>query len=121
MPPVVKVFSRGIGDGDKDRRTGIGDQPQSPISYPLSEKDPTGKQGSFVEIVFEDNGIGFDEQFIGRLFQPFQRLVGRSEFEGSGMGLAICRKIIERHGGEIYAHGEPGQGATIIVKLPVKR
>jgi signal transduction histidine kinase len=72
-----------------------------------------------VEIRVEDNGIGFDPQAATRLFQPFQRLVGRSEYAGSGIGLAICRKIVERHGGIITARGKPGEGAVFIVQLPL--
>ena len=73
-----------------------------------------------VQILVEDNGIGFDESSVERIFQPFQRLVGRNEYEGSGMGLAICRKIVERHGGEITAKSKPGYGSTFIVTLPSK-
>ncbi len=74
---------------------------------------------SRVEILVEDNGIGFDQEDVEKIFQPFQRLVGRSEYEGSGMGLSICKKIVERHSGEITAKGAPGKGATFIVSLPV--
>jgi signal transduction histidine kinase len=55
---------------------------------------------------------------MDRIFRPFQRLHGRSEYEGSGMGLAICRKIVARHGGEITATSQAGKGATFIVRLP---
>ena len=65
-----------------------------------------------------DNGIGFEEAFSERIFAPFQRLHGRSEYEGTGMGLAIVRKIVERHGGTVSARGVPGQGATFTVELP---
>ncbi len=74
---------------------------------------------SHVQILVEDNGIGFNPDEIGRMFQPFQRLVGRSQFEGSGIGLAICRRIVERHSGEITAKSEPGKGSVFIVTLPV--
>jgi two-component system, LuxR family, sensor kinase FixL len=74
-----------------------------------------------VEIVFEDNGIGFDEKYIKRIFQPFQRLHSHKEFEGSGIGLAICRKIVEHHGGSITASSTPGQGSTFVVRLPVEQ
>jgi signal transduction histidine kinase len=67
----------------------------------------------------EDNGIGFDEQYLDRIFVPFQRLYGRGEYEGTGIGLAICRKIAERHGDQITARSTPGQGATFIITLPV--
>ncbi len=65
-----------------------------------------------------DNGIGFDEKYTDRIFRPFQRLHGRNEYEGSGMGLAICRKVVARHGGEIRAHSRPGEGSTFVVTLP---
>jgi light-regulated signal transduction histidine kinase (bacteriophytochrome) len=73
-----------------------------------------------IQILVEDNGIGFDECEVERIFQPLQRLVSRSEYEGSGMGLAICRKIVERQGGAITARSEPGIGSTFIVTLPYK-
>jgi signal transduction histidine kinase len=71
------------------------------------------------QLVVADNGIGFDEKYLDRIFAPFQRLHGRSEYEGTGIGLAVCRKIAERHGGSLTAHSTPGQGATFIVTLPV--
>ncbi|MGO9374382.1 MAG: sensor histidine kinase [Syntrophobacteraceae bacterium] len=72
-------------------------------------------------IFVEDNGIGFDEKYIERIFMPFQRLHGRSAYEGTGMGLAICRRIVERYGGSITAKGKPGEGSTFIITLPVKQ
>jgi signal transduction histidine kinase len=70
------------------------------------------------EIVVEDNGIGFDEKYLDRIFNVFQRLHSRSEYEGTGMGLAICRKIVEQHNGSITAKSQLGQGAKFIVTLP---
>jgi PAS domain S-box-containing protein len=75
--------------------------------------------GSRCQICIKDNGIGFDMQYLDRIFKPFQRLHGRQEFEGSGMGLAICRRIVERHGGEITAISTPSEGSTFIVNLPI--
>lgn len=69
-------------------------------------------------IAVADNGIGFDEKYIDRIFQPFQRLHGAQRYEGTGMGLAICRRIVERHGGAISATSQPGLGATFTVSLP---
>jgi PAS domain S-box-containing protein len=71
------------------------------------------------ELRVEDNGIGFDEKYLDRLFRMFQRLHPRGAYEGSGIGLAICRKIVERHGGTITARSTPGRGSTFIITLPV--
>ncbi|HVO24550.1 MAG TPA: ATP-binding protein, partial [Candidatus Margulisiibacteriota bacterium] len=73
------------------------------------------------EISVADNGIGFDEKYLDRIFTIFQRLHGRNQYEGTGLGLAICRKIVQRHRGQITAHSTPGQGATFVVTLPVRQ
>ncbi len=65
-----------------------------------------------------DNGIGFAQEQADRIFAPFQRLHGRGSYEGTGMGLAICRRIVERHHGTISAHASPGAGARFVVTLP---
>ncbi len=78
-------------------------------------------EGKAYQVFVEDNGIGFDEQYLGRIFALFQRLHGRSAYEGTGMGLAICRKIVERHKGCITARSSPGDGATFIITLPEKQ
>jgi light-regulated signal transduction histidine kinase (bacteriophytochrome) len=72
-------------------------------------------------IFVQDNGIGFNEEYLNKIFTPFQRLHGRNQYEGIGMGLAICRKIVERHGGSITAKSMPGEGSTFIVTLPIKQ
>ncbi len=71
------------------------------------------------QLKVSDNGIGFDAKYLERIFQPFQRLHPRDEYEGTGMGLAICRKIAERHGGAISATSAPDRGATFVVTLPL--
>jgi signal transduction histidine kinase len=86
----------------------------------LSENDGEANT-TLYEIRVTDNGIGFNEKYLDRIFQPFQRLHQRDDYEGTGMGLAICRKIVERHGGNITAHSKPGQGATFIVEIPVQK
>jgi len=70
------------------------------------------------EITVSDNGIGFDEKYADRIFKPLERLHGRTEYEGSGMGLSICREIVRLHGGTIAAESRPGQGTTFVVTLP---
>jgi PAS domain S-box-containing protein len=72
-------------------------------------------------LVVEDEGVGFDMQFVDRIFQPFQRLHGRSAYEGSGIGLSVCYRIVERHHGTIKAEGEVGKGARFTVTLPVSQ
>jgi len=102
VPPVVRVFSRS-GGGE---------------AVPPGEKTA---EDSYCQIIVEDNGIGFEEKYLDRIFKPFQRLHGRSEYEGTGMGLAICHKIVNRHGGHITARSTPEQGTTFIVSLPLKQ
>jgi PAS domain S-box-containing protein len=75
----------------------------------------------FYQITVKDNGIGFEQKYLDKIFVPFQRLHSRSEYEGTGIGLAICRKIVDRHGGSITAKSSLGEGATFTVMLPVKQ
>lgn len=76
--------------------------------------------GNRCTISVSDNGIGFEEKYLDRIFAIFQRLHGKHEYEGTGVGLAVCRRIVDRHGGSITAKSEPGKGATFFVTLPVK-
>lgn len=94
IPPQIQVRGRQYQDPDKSRE--------------------------MCEISIADNGIGFDEQYLEKIFTPFQRLHGRKEYEGTGIGLAICRKIAERHGGKLTAVSRQGKGSTFIITLPVK-
>lgn len=74
-----------------------------------------------VEIFVKDNGIGFDEKHLPKMFGLFQRLHGRGEYEGTGLGLAICKKIVDIHSGKISAVSKNNDGATFIVELPIKQ
>ena len=73
------------------------------------------------QIKVTDNGIGLDEKYSDRIFKVFQRLHGRSEYEGTGIGLAICEKIVRRHGGSIRVKSSPGKGASFIINLPLNQ
>jgi PAS domain S-box-containing protein len=75
----------------------------------------------FFEISVKDNGIGFEQEFGERVFQIFQRLHGKAEYPGSGIGLSICKKIVDKHNGVIYAKSEVQQGSTFYIILPEKR
>jgi PAS domain S-box-containing protein len=80
---------------------------------------PASAAPKLCRLTVSDNGIGFDEKYLDRIFNVFQRLHARSEYEGTGMGLAIARKIVLHHGGDITAKSQPGRGTTFIVTLPV--
>jgi signal transduction histidine kinase len=76
------------------------------------------KSGHYLQIRQTDNGIGFEKVFAEKIFTIFQRLHNRSQYEGTGIGLAICKRIVENHGGVIFASGAPNAGATFTVIIP---
>lgn len=87
-----------------------------------SEQAPSpGSDPDLTQVFVEDNGIGFDPRHAKRIFAPFQRLHGRDQYEGTGIGLAIVRRIVERHGGVIESDGAPGAGAVFILTLPLRQ
>jgi PAS domain S-box-containing protein len=94
--------------------------PQEPPYVKIYSEVNRAINGSeLCHLMIEDRGIGFEEKYLSRIFNVFQRLHGRSEYEGTGIGLAICRKIAERHNGSITAISQPGAGAKFIVTLPM--
>jgi PAS domain S-box-containing protein len=116
-----QLFQNLIGNALKFRRQG-----EAPvvrvsgqrIESPQRDAHPGIPGTDYWQIRVEDNGVGFDEKYLDRIFQPFQRLHGRGEYEGTGIGLAVCMKIVERHRGTLTARSAAGQGATFIVTLP---
>lgn len=103
-----QLFQNLVGNALKFHREGV--PPLVRVSAEVED--------DICRIFIEDNGIGFDEKYLDRIFEVFQRLHGRTEYEGTGVGLAICRKIAERHGGTITALSTPDQGTTFVVTLP---
>lgn len=80
---------------------------------------PSRQTKSYHLIEVKDNGLGFDPQYTDRIFQVFQRLHTKKEYAGTGIGLAICQKVVDNHGGVITASSEPGQGSTFSIYLPI--
>ena len=114
---IRQLFCNLLDNALKFRRENVA--PQIRIRGALIEaanNSSTGKAECRLEI--EDNGIGFEEKYLDRIFTPFQRLHGRETFAGNGIGLALCRRIAERHKGHITARSTPNQGSTFIVTLP---
>jgi light-regulated signal transduction histidine kinase (bacteriophytochrome) len=91
-----------------------------PVNELLLEAVPD-KNGTYVRIDISDNGIGLDESYIDKIFVIFQRLHGKTQYEGTGIGLAIVKKIIEKHNGIIGVKSKEGEGATFTIVLPVKQ
>ena len=109
-----QLFQNLIANALKFRR------PDVPPLVEVSANPVALQHGEGVEILVRDNGIGFESQHAEQIFKIFHRLHGRVEFEGTGIGLATCRKIAERHGGTISAAGDPGVGTTVTIVLPLQ-
>jgi light-regulated signal transduction histidine kinase (bacteriophytochrome) len=98
--PVVRISARKIPAGEV--------QAERPL-----------RATQYWKIEIRDNGIGFDQKYAQRIFELFQRLHGKSEYNGTGIGLAICKKIVQNHDGFITAAGQPGSGAVFTIYLPI--
>lgn len=109
---LALLFQNLIANAIKYRKSGAGGR----IEVTVAAVEP-----DWVEIEVADEGIGFDPAYAERIFRPFERLHGRDEYEGSGVGLSICRRVAELHGGTITARGEPGRGAVFTIRLPVSQ
>ncbi len=109
-PQIRQLLQNLVSNAIKFRREGV--EPVIRIEG--------GVSGNLAEIRVGDNGIGFEPRYEGRIFRVFERLHGRGEYKGNGIGLALCRKIAERHGGTIVAESTPGEGSTFIVALPLQ-
>lgn len=105
--PLIKIYA------DAPEQTG------GSFTFEGEQIQTVGNSDQTCTIVVEDNGIGFDEKYLEKIFTVFQRLHGRTEYEGSGIGLAVCRKIAERHNGSITARSEPDKGSTFLITLPI--
>ncbi len=89
------------------------------VTMQQKEEHYLQKDIAYYAISISDNGIGFEQEYADKIFQIFQRLHGKSEYPGAGIGLAICKKIAENHHGKLYAAGKPEKGATFVVILPI--
>ena len=105
---LVQLLQNLVSNSIKYRRLG------EPPRVHLSATDTASQ----VVFTMTDNGIGFDARYAECIFDSFKRLHAESDYQGNGLGLAICRKIVERHGGRIWAHSEPGHGAEFFFTLP---
>jgi light-regulated signal transduction histidine kinase (bacteriophytochrome) len=114
-----QLFQNLIGNALKFNRPGV--PPVLRIQYELESRTGNARTATLAKITISDNGIGFDEKYAEQIFVIFQRLHGRMEYEGTGIGLAVCKKIVDRHGGTISASSTPGAGATFVIHLPLTR
>jgi PAS domain S-box-containing protein len=116
-----QLFQNLVSNSLKFSREGV--QPVISIQHTYLRPDQLDTSGvakaeRYLKIIFTDNGIGFDNTYAEKIFSIFQRLHNRTQYEGTGIGLAICRKVAENHGGVITAEGTPGEGATFTLIIP---
>jgi signal transduction histidine kinase len=116
-----QVFQNLISNSLKFSREGV--PPRITIAAERVEADALdalpAEKGPYCRILLSDNGIGFNSTFSDKIFTIFQRLHGKEEYEGNGIGLAIVKKIVEKHNGSIYVESKENQGTEFIIILPV--
>lgn len=118
---IFDLFRNIIGNAIKFQKPG--NVPHIKINSEIVNGEETGIENAFdkyTKISFTDNGFGFEQRYAKKIFQIFQRLHGRQEFDGTGIGLAICKKIMENHDGMITANSEPGKGSTFSCYFPLE-
>lgn len=123
-PLMKQLFTNVLSNAIKFRQQNVPPQitiQSVQISAREAEKLHLERDNKYFRIEITDNGIGFEPEYAERIFQIFQRLHGKAEYPGSGIGLAICKKIVDYHNGVIYAQGQLNDGATIIIVLPQKQ
>lgn len=112
-----QLFQNLIGNALKFHRPGV--PPEIKVEAETGAQGRT--EGRQCRICIRDNGIGFDNKYADQIFKVFERLHGRDEYEGTGIGLAVCRKVVERHHGSVTAEGSLGQGSTFTILLPLRQ
>jgi len=112
-----QLFQNLVGNALKFQKAGV--PPEIKVEAEVLEGSRQGEKQCRIRV--KDNGIGFDNKYAEQIFKVFERLHGRDEYEGTGIGLAVCRKVVERHGGSISAEGVPGQGSVFTVLLPFQQ
>ena len=123
-PQISRLFLNLLSNALKFSREGV--TPEVIFASEKASRDEKqqlelDKDKEYVKITVSDNGIGFEQEFAEKIFVIFQRLHGRSEYEGTGIGLAICKKIVENHNGRIIAESQPGIGTVFSIFLPVRQ
>jgi light-regulated signal transduction histidine kinase (bacteriophytochrome) len=117
---MAPLFSNLIGNAIKYRKKNIDPVISIYADQEFTPLDSGSSQGKFCRIFIEDNGIGFDQKYSEQIFDMFVRLHGNSEYEGTGIGLALCKQIVEHHNGYISALSKENDGTTFIISLPMQ-
>jgi two-component system, chemotaxis family, CheB/CheR fusion protein len=121
---INQLFHNLISNSLKFSRNGV--TPEVRISSRLLSAEEVEEKGlnentTYCQIIVKDNGIGFEQEYAEKIFIIFQRLNGKQEYKGTGIGLAICKKIVDTHRGRIFAEGKEGIGAAFNIILPIKQ